>query len=411
VSIRASAPKTVLLAHNYYQHPGGEDVQFRADIAMLERHGHTIVRYERTNDEIARYGLRRKGQLALDTTWSVRSSREVRALLATSPRPMVAHFYNTFPLISLSAPSACHRAGVPVVLSLANYRLTCSNSYLYRDGRVCEDCLHRKVKWPAVVHRCYRDSVLESAVAASMLTAHTLLRNWARQVDVFLAMSNAVRDTMIEAGLPADSVYVRHNVVEPDPGVRADGPDGGFALFVGRLSPEKDVATLIDAAASVPGLPVKIAGDGPDRPALEQRTRDAGVRHVEFLGHRSRDEVLALMKTARVLVVPSAWYEPFGYVVAEALACGLPVFASDLGALPELIDSTVGRTFRAGDSKMLASLLRWASDHPDQVALLRDAARARYEAMFTDEVGYSQLVELYELGAQRFAARRRAAGS
>ena len=403
---RSGAPKTALLVHNWYQQPGGEDVQFQADAAVLERHGHAVVRYERHNDEIDDRGLLGKAALPVETVWSRRSGREVAALLGGPSRPDVAHVFNTFPLISPSALATCHRFGVPVVLSVANYRFACSNSFLYRDGHVCEDCLRRPVKWPAVRHRCYRQSAGQSAVVASSLTIHGLARTWAKHVDVLLAVSEAVRELVVEAGWPADLVHVRHNTVEPDPGVRPPGPDGGFALFVGRLSPEKGIETLVDAAAAVPGLPVRIVGDGPSRSDLERRARERGAGNVTFVGRRPRADVVAMMKEARVLVVPSVWHEPFGYVAVEAMACGLPVIASEAGGLRELVDASVGRTFTAGDVPSLTAQLRWAEDRPAEVDALRAAARARFEARFSAEAGYDRLLDLYELGAERFAARR-----
>jgi glycosyltransferase involved in cell wall biosynthesis len=395
----------ILLAHNRYQRPGGEDVMFETDAAILERHGHTVVRYERTNDEIDGYGPLDKARLAIDTTWSRRASGDLRAILRTAPLPAVAHFYNTFPLISPSALARCGRAGVPVVLSVANFRLTCANAYLYRDGHVCRECVGRTVKWPAVQHRCYRDSAPQSAVVASMITIHGLLGTWRRHVDVLLAMSRSVKEIIVGAGWPSDQIEVRYSVVDPDPGVRATGPDDGYALFAGRLSPEKGVATLLDAAARVPELPVRIVGDGPERSRLEEHARAARLSHVSFLGHQPRETVLTMMKRARVLVVPSAWHEPFGYVVAEAFACGLPVIASDKGALPELVDAPVGRTFPANDAAALADLLRWAVGDGEQLEPMRLASRARFEARFSADAGYASLRDVYALAAERGAQR------
>ena len=402
-----STVQRALLAHNRYQQPGGEDVQFDADVALLRRHGHDVVTYERDNAEIDAYGAGQKARLAVDTVWSARSARDVTALLGDE-RPDVAHFFNTFPLISPSALAACHRAGVPVVLSVPNYRFACSNSYLFRDGHVCDDCLQRTVKWPAVWHRCYRDSYGQSAVVASSLTIHRVLRTWGRHADVLLAVSDAVRDVVLEAGWPADLVHVRRNTLAADPGPRPPGPDDGTALFVGRLSAEKGVTTLIDAAATVPDVRVRIAGDGPDRPALEERRRARGATNVELLGSLPRDDVLDLMQRARVLVVPSAWREPFGYVTIEAMACGLPVIASDRGGLRELVDASVGRVFRAGDARALAEHLRWAASRPDEARALGTAARARFITEHSADAGYHRLVELYELSAARLAQRTRA---
>jgi glycosyltransferase involved in cell wall biosynthesis len=402
-----STPRTVLLAHNRYQQPGGEDVGYAQNVDLLETRGHRVVRYERSNDEIAGYGLLDRARLAAGTTWSISTARALGDVLRRE-RPDVAHFINTFPLISPSAFAACHRAGVPVVLTVPNFRLTCSNAYLYRDGHICEDCLHRRVKWPGVVHGCYHDSRAESAVVASMLTIHGILGTWTRHVDALLAVSGAVRDVLLEAGLPPEVVHVRHHFVSVDPGTRPAGA-GDFALYVGRLSPEKGLDVLLDAARGVPELPVRIAGDGPERARLEQRVASERLEHVTLLGHQDRAAVTRLMLTARALVVPSQWYEAFGHVVDEAFACGLPVIASDLGALPELVDATVGRVFRASDPGDLAAHLRWAASAQAEVEALGHAARRRYEERFSPAPAYERLMDLYDLAADRFS--RRSGGS
>lgn len=395
----------MLLAHNTYQQPGGEDVGYDQNAELLVARGHRVVRYERDNSEIAEYGMLRRGRLAAQTVWSVQTQRDLSRLLARE-RPDIAHFINTFPLISPSAFSACHRAGVPVVLTVPNFRLTCANAYLYRDGRVCEDCVGRRVKWPAVLHRCYHDSRPQSAVVASMLTAHGVLGTWHRGVDAVLAVSHAVRTKLIEAGLPAEAVHVRYNFVADDPGPRPPAQVGDFVLFVGRLSPEKGLDVLIEASSRVPELPLRIAGDGPERSRLESLIAQRHLDHVELLGRQDRASVFELMRSARVLVVPSQWHEAFGHVVDEAFACGLPVIAGDLGALPELVDDSVGRTFPARDAAALARHLRWAWTHPEELGRMGLAARARYESDFSSAPAYERLLEVYAVAAERFGRRR-----
>jgi glycosyltransferase involved in cell wall biosynthesis len=395
-------PSTVLLAHTTYQWPGGEDVAFDADGALLESQGHRVVRYLRDNDEIDALGAVGKVRLAGRTVWAGDTGRDFARLLADE-RPDVAHFHNTFPLISPSAFAACRRAGVPVVLTVQNFRLGCPNAFLFRDGHVCEDCMHRRIKWPGVVHACYRESRPQTAVVAGMLAVHSALRTWSRRVDVFVTVSQFASAKLVETGVPAERIVRRPNFLHPDPGDRAPGPGEDFVLFAGRLSPEKGIDTLLDACRAAPDVDVRIAGDGPMRDAVERAA--AAMPNVTVLGSRERPEVLALMRQARALVVPSIWYEHFPFVLLEAFASGLPAIASDLGSTAEIVGGNgAGVLFRAGDAGDLAGKLRWAVARPDEVAPLGRKARATFEADLSSGPAYERLMGAYD------QARRQAAG-
>ena len=388
-------PVKILLAHNTYQWPGGEDTAFELDAKLLEDHGHEVIRYVKDNDAIEGLGISKRARVAGGAFWAVGTKREVAALIAKE-KPDVAHFHNTFPLISPSAFAACRDAGVPVVLTVQNYRFACVNAFLFRDGRVCEDCLHRTVKWPGVLHACYRDSRTESAVVAGMLTAHRWLRTWSRLVDVFLTVSQFGRDKLVEAGLPADKVVIRPNFAYPDPGDRAPGRDEGFALFAGRLSPEKGLDVLLDAWSHLDGVPLRVIGDGPLRDELRRTVAERQLP-VELLGPRSRAEVLEAMRAARLMAFPSKWYEHFPFVLVEAFASGLPVVASALGAMNEIAEAGgIAFTFPAGDSAALADRVTWAWTHPEQTASMGRRARAVYEQQYTGDIALARLLEIYE---------------
>jgi glycosyltransferase involved in cell wall biosynthesis len=236
-----------------------------------------------------------------------------------------------------------------------------------------------------------------------MLAVHSALRTWSRRVDVFVTVSQFASAKLVETGVPAERIVRRPNFLHPDPGDRAPGPGEDFVLFAGRLSPEKGIDTLLDACRAAPDVDVRIAGDGPMRDAVERAA--AAMPNVTVLGSRERPEVLALMRQARALVVPSIWYEHFPFVLLEAFASGLPAIASDLGSTAEIVGGNgAGVLFRAGDAGDLAGKLRWAVARPDEVAPLGRKARATFEADLSSGPAYERLMGAYD------QARRQAAG-
>lgn len=385
----------VLAVHNYYQQFGGEDQIFQTETGLLESRGHEVHRYTVHNDKI-------KGKnplvLASNTIWNGSTYQEMRQLIREF-KPDVAHFHNTFPLISPSAYYAARAEGVPVVQTLHNYRLLCSNALFFRQGKVCEDCLGQVLPVSAIVHACYRGNRKETAGVAAMLTLHSWLKTWRNQVQVFIAYSQFALDKFIEGGLPAEKFMFKTNFLHPDPGV-GEGK-GGYALFVGRLSVEKGLGVLLDAWKQLEHpIPLKIVGNGP----MSELVTDAVERipGVEWLGRKSLPEVYDLMGNASFLVFPSEWYETFGRVAIEAFARGTPVIAADIGAITELVTPyKTGLHFKASDPKDLAAQVEWAISHPDELTQMRQNARAEFEAKYTAEDNYQRLVEIYQTAIEQ----------
>jgi glycosyltransferase involved in cell wall biosynthesis len=385
----------ILAVHNRYQRPGGEDQVFVDETTLLETRNHRVLRYEVHNDQVKQAN---RLALAKDTVWNTSAYRELGALIRRE-RPHVVHFHNTLPLVSPAGYYAARAEGVPVIQTLHNYRLLCPVALFFRDGRVCEDCLGKAVPWPGVVHRCYRGSRTASGVIATMLTVHRALRTWTEMVDVYVALTEFARNKFIEGGLPAGKIVVKPNFVAPDPGRGQGG--GGYALFVGRLAPEKGTETMLAAWDRLgTRIPLKIVGDGP----LRDQVVEAAARqsNVEWLGHRPVEDVHALMGKADMLIFPSQWYETFGRVAAEAFAAGTPVIAANIGAVAELVEhGRTGLKFRPGDPEDLVTQLEWALSHSAELRRMREEVRAEFEAKYTAERNYRALMEIYEAALER----------
>jgi glycosyltransferase involved in cell wall biosynthesis len=377
-------PLRILIAHNAYRLRGGEDLMVDAEAQLLRAHGHEVLRYHRHNDEVdASQPLR----LLRDSVWSHRTTADLDAVFRDF-RPDVLHVHNTLSLISPSVYWAAHRARVPVVQTLHNFRLMCPQALMLREGRVCTDCVGH-VPWRAVVHRCYRESAAQSAAVALTLQSHRLLGTWQRKVTLYIALNAFCRQTFIDGGLPAERLRIKPNFIDA-PSPPPEGARDGL-LFVGRLSVEKGIDTLVRAAALLPqGTTVRVAGEGP----LSHLTQAAPG--LSPLGALPQADVLQAMAGATALVVPSIWYENFPRTVVEAYAQGLPVIASRLGALADLVDDgQTGLLFNPGDPVDLAAKLQWAQSHPAEMRRMGRAARTRYEQELTGAQNARQLESIY----------------
>lgn len=378
----------ILIAHNAYQHRGGEDSVVASEAALLHTQGHQVRIYSRSNDEVAGFSA---PVLARDTFWSRRTVREIKNQLADF-QPDLIHSHNTFPLISPSLYWAATAAGVPVVQTLHNFRLMCLNALFLREGKVCEDCIGQ-LPWRGVARACYRGSRPASAALGGMLVLHRALGTYRHKVARYIALNEFCREKFIEGGLPADRVVVKPNFVDME--APQSGPRSGV-LFVGRLSVEKGVATLAEAMRLLPNAGLRVAGDGPQTGLLD------GVAGVSHLGSLPGEAVRAEMSSALALVVPSIWYENFPRTIVEAFASGLPVVASRIGALAEIVtEGKTGLLFEPGNAHDLAKKLAWVLTHPDEMALMGCNARAQYEAEFSAGVNYERLMKIYAEAIQQ----------
>jgi glycosyltransferase involved in cell wall biosynthesis len=386
----------VLVVHNFYQQPGGEDQVFRDEVELLRARGHAVSTFTVHNEQVAQFG---KLALARKTLWNRQTYAQV-AEVVRREKPAIVHFHNTFPLISPAAYYAARDNGAAVVQTLHNYRLHCPAATFFRDGGVCEDCLGKAIPWPGVVHKCYRDNRAASAITAAMLTYHRMRGTWSRAVDVYIALTQFAKRKFVQGGLPEHKVFVKPNFVAPDPGETTRDPNGGgdgrYVVFVGRLSPEKGISTLLKAWNSglTGSAKLKILGDGPLRAEV---TEVAGrLPNIEYLGRRGMPEVFQIVGNADALIFPSLWYEGLPRTIIESFACGTPVIASDLGSMSELVQPLrTGRLFEPGNSDELARQVGALLSNRAELLELRRGARQEYLRAYTAEQNYPMLMEAY----------------
>jgi glycosyltransferase involved in cell wall biosynthesis len=387
----------ILLVHNRYRERGGEDSVFEQEADLLHDRGIEVATYAADNAGIG--GL--SSQVA--TFRGAKSNPvEIAKVMEQVDRfePDLVHIHNFFPLLSPRLHVALAGRGLPLVQTLHNYRLLCANGMFLRDGEICELCLGPS-RMPALRHRCYRGSLPATLAVLRMQDAAIRSPEWRSSVTRFIALTKFAQDKFVTAGLPSNRTVVKPNSCA-DPGPAGASTQRRGALFVGRLAPEKGVAQLLQAWRQDAEGPLTIIGDGPERTSLES----SAPQEVSFTGALPREQVVQRMKSARLLVVPSTWYEGFPMVVAEAFACGLPVIAPRLGGFPEIVrHGENGFLFQSGDAEDLMRIVREALCDTVDLPALSAQARRDYETAYSPEANFRQLMAIYSQAIEEKAAK------
>nr|WP_238162018.1 glycosyltransferase family 4 protein [Kribbella antibiotica] len=378
------------MLHNRYRsgQPSGENTVVAQTVDLLGNSGHEIDLYARNSDDIAAMGRKDRALLPFRSVWSFSAERDLTRLLHEN-RPDLVHVHNTFPLFSPSVLRAAHKLDLPVVATLHNFRLMCANAVLQRDGGPCDSCVG-KLPIAGVRHSCYRESRVQTLPLATSIGLHNTLHTWQRYVTTLIAPSEFVKERYVAHGFEADRIVVKPHAVPHDGQVRT-GP-GDAVVFLGRLVEDKGFADLLRAWDSSLGKLV-IIGDGPLRAEAEERARQD--LSIQVLGQQPWSACMEVLRTARAVVVPARSYETFGLVVVEAFAHGVPVVASRLGALAELVDDgETGVLAEPGDAESLRKAIELVTDPATSVAF-GERARQVYLDRFTPARDLAATEEIY----------------
>jgi len=364
-----------------------------SEAELLTRNGHEVIFYPRSNKEIYVSRIRDKFKFLFnEMPWSGKTYRELVGLIQTE-QPDIAHVHNPFFMMTPSLYKACHDKSLAVVQTLHNYRFICANGVLFRDGQVCERCLYGGSR-QAVLTRCIHHSFWGSFMSALILRTYREHKTLQNSITAFIAPSRFCKDLYCRyAEIDEQKVFVKPHFIE-DPGV--SGQEKEYALYVGTIREYKGILVLLKTWEALPNIPLKIAGEIPPENEwlMDHLPSD---RDIEFFGSLSMRETLDAMKKAKCVIVPSICYETFARAIIEAYACGVPVIASDIGALKErVLDSRTGFLFKAGDPLDLQRKVRQIFELEDGGAQLSRNARSEYEQHYTPQINYRILTEIYE---------------
>lgn len=391
----------ILLVHNFYgsSAPSGENTAYLAERALLKKYGHEVLEFTRHSDEIRGHGLSGTLRGAFSTPWNPFSERDIRRVIERE-RPDVMHAHNTFPLLSPAVFRAARGLGTATVLTLHNYRIFCAAGIPMRNSIPCIECIERDSVVPAMKYGCYRNSGLATMPMAAMISLHKRLGTWKKDVDAFIALTEFQKRKMADGGLPEERMYIKPHFY-PDPPAPMSWEDReAKIIFVGRLGWEKGVHVLVDAwqrwGHSAPVL--EIIGDGPERPRLEKRVREAALNSkIHFLGQIPFSQTQEKMARARLLVLPSLCFEGFPMVIREAFALSVPVVGTRIGSLPDIIaENKTGRLFSPGDPADLLQVVKGLWEDPENLAVMAKRARDEFEQKYTDSVNHKALMKIYD---------------
>lgn len=377
----------ILLAHNYYQLGGGEDSVVANEKKLLEENGNEVITYFKHNKEINTYSKFKKLELIQTTSFSKASYADLIQFLKIE-QPDICHVHNFLPLISPAIYSACNDLKIPVIQTLHNYRLICTNGLLFRDGRVCEDCLSGSI-YGSVIKKCYRNSSIQTYAIAKMIDKNRGNGTWNHKVDAYFCLTEFAKKKFVDGGLPEEKIIIKPNFVEQpilEPRNEIKSP---YLIFVGRLDSTKGVNLLIEIANELP-LPLKIVGEGDLSKALE------GKNNIELLGKLSNIETQRYMRQATALIFPSIWYEGMPMTILEAFANQTLVISSDLGAMQSIIqDQKNGLLFAPNSSTDLMKQIKFAINETALSSEMVSNAHQDFLKKYSKESNYKQLIATY----------------
>lgn len=376
----------VIQLSTWHRVAGGREVMAELTANLLERKGHKvrfIVRHAQGTDD----GYRAKINAFLLGLYSRRDRRFIRKSVEANDIELV-HVHGLYPYFSPWILTELHKANIPIVMTCHDYRLTCPTAFHLRSGRVCESCAPGKEYWCGL--RNCRGNLLESFAYAFRGWFARKLKLIAGNVSLYITPSCFAREKLVAAGYPPESIVVVQNAIQPFH-VQADVSIGEYVGFVGRVSPEKGIKTLLQAA-EITKVPLFIAGDYSSMPELVSVL----PKNVRLLGPMNQMQLKGFYANARFTVVPSICFETFGLTAGEAMSCGVPVIASRIGALPEVVDHGVtGYLVEPGNVEELANMINLLWKDPALCSQMGNAGRRKVLREYSEDMYYEKLMVAY----------------
>jgi glycosyltransferase involved in cell wall biosynthesis len=400
----------ILLAHNFYGStaPSGENIAFMAEADLLRNRGHSIIEFIRHSDELLQRGFTGKLKGALGTVWNPVSLRGLKIAL-NETKPDIVHVHNTFPLLSPSVFYATRDLNIPTVMTMHNYRIGCSAATAIRKDEPCTLCLDKKSVLPALRYGCYRDSRMATLPVSLMIALHSAKDTWKKNVDAFITLTDFQKEKMAQFGISQESLFVKPHFFENPPEFVPGQEREVKAVFIGRLYAAKGIHILVDSWKKwgKNAARLEIIGDGPMKSALMRTVETSEASGaISFLGNLPHADAMKRLSSAKLLILPSLCFEGFPMVIQEAYAFGVPVAASNIGALPHLIaENRTGTLFAPGNAESLLAAVQPLFADDRKLRAWSGKARQEFEAKYTAGKNYEILMSIYEAAAANRKAK------
>lgn len=380
----------ILVIHNHYQQPGGEDVVFDLESALLEE-SETVKRLTFQN----KTGWRGFGQTVW-SIWNIFAASRIKRTIQ-SFQPDVIHLHNFHYALGPVGIRIAKKKNIPIVVTLHNYRIICPSATLFYNGHLFTESLNTSFPWKAILLGVHSHSVLKTAWLAFTNWFHKKIGTW-KQVSKYIVLSEFAKHTFTHStiGIKETAFIIKPNFVYAEHASQPEIPQTkkGIYLYVGRLSEEKGIYPLLKAFEEN-GRTLQIVGDGPLRSLVKESC--ASFENIQYLGMVDRKDIPRIMHRCSALIFPSICYEGMPLTVLEAFACGTAVIASNLGALPFLIThNTTGLLFDPGNIRALNEQIdTWENMDQEQKDKIRSNATQVYEDYYTPQKNKEQLLTIY----------------
>ncbi|HHZ88054.1 MAG TPA: glycosyltransferase family 1 protein [Chromatiaceae bacterium] len=397
----------VLLINKFFWIKGGSEAVFFGDKSLLESAGHHVIpfsmqdernleseysKYFVSNIDYANGSYIGNAINASRIIFSMEARRNIRKLVSDIT-PDIAHFHIFQHQITPSVFAPLRKRGIPIVLTLHDLKPLCPNYMMYTEKQICERCKGRKF-YNCVIHKCTKDSRSKSFINMVEMYLH-YFAGYYQDVDQYIAVSQFHRSKMIEYGFPESQISYVPNCIDTSQ-FSPSGKDDGYALFFGRLSEEKGLRVLLDAASLCPDIPIVITGTGPEEQNLKQAASRSGLTNIKFVGFKSGDALKDVLDRASFTIISSKLYENCPMTILESMAMRKPVIGSRIGGIPELInEGENGFLFDVGDHEGLAEKMKLLWESPSQRAEIGSRGREMVSQHFSPEKHLQQLLSVY----------------